>query len=102
MCLKVEEWMFILIFGSFFYCFIIFQDVSYSQLLVPSHGRYLHRTQSERGLINTDHSLTLMPGIQILHVKTYKCFKLTSTHVKQWLKVCYDTLFHEAFTFTDT
>lgn len=26
------------------------QDVSYSRLLVPSHGRYLHRAQSERGL----------------------------------------------------
>ena len=68
-------------FWVIFYCFIIFQDVSYSQLLVPSHGRYLHRAQSERGLINTDHSLNLMPGIQIHYFMLRHKDVLNSLHL---------------------
>ncbi|XP_071138899.1 CDK5 and ABL1 enzyme substrate 1-like isoform X3 [Mytilus edulis] len=38
------------------------QDVSYIELLVPSHGRHLHRAMSERAPLNIEHTLTLMQG----------------------------------------
>ncbi|CAC5374455.1 CDK5 and ABL1 enzyme substrate 1 [Mytilus coruscus] len=40
------------------------QDVSYIELLVPSHGRHLHRAMSERAPLNIEHTLTLMQVVE--------------------------------------
>ncbi|CAG2240057.1 CDK5 and ABL1 enzyme substrate 1 [Mytilus edulis] len=40
------------------------QYVSYIELLVPSHGRHLHRAMSERAPLNIEHTLTLMQVVE--------------------------------------